>query len=84
MSYSKEQYLELSRRFNSKGFSGKIMLIKMHKEIFYLESDGFNFFLRLCDENAMKEEYDRLFNFPQTLEFSDFKELFKLIDIQLC
>lgn len=83
MPYSKEQYQEMSRKFNLLGFTGKILLIKNHSDIFYLEIDGDNFFLRLHQENAMFEGWDLLFNFPQNLEEQHLKELFKLIDIQI-
>ena len=83
MTYSKEQYIEMSRKFNLLGFTGKLLLIKNHSDIFYLEIDGDNFFLRLHQDNAMFEGWDLFFNFPQNLEKQHLKELFKLIDIQL-
>ena len=83
MTYTKTQYEEMARKFNLLGLTGKLLLIKNHSDIFYLEIDGDNFFLRLHQENAMFEEFDLFFNFPQNLEEQHFKELFKLIDIQL-
>ncbi len=83
MNLNKEQYQELGKRFSEKGFTGKVMLIKMHSDIFYLESDGYNFFLRLVDESAMQNGFDSYFSFPQNLEFTEMKELFSLIGINL-
>ena len=83
MSYSREQYVKLSERFNSNSFSGKLILIKNNPDIFKLEFDGDNFWLRLCDNEAMKREDDMLFNFPQILSWEDMRDLLKLIDIKL-
>lgn len=83
MTYSKTQYEEMARKFNLLGFTGKLLLIKNHSDIFYLEEDSGWFMLRLRDENAMENEFDMLFNFPTELSSSDIRELFKLIDIQI-
>ena len=83
MTYVKTQYEEMARKFNLLGLTGKLLLIKNHSDIFYLEIDGDNFFLRLHQDNAMFEGWDLFFNFPQNLEEQHLKELFKLIDIQL-
>lgn len=81
--FTKEEWQILAKRYNSLGFTGKLLLIKNHSDIFYLEIDGDNFFLRLHQDNAMFEGWDLFFNFPQNLEEQHLKELFKLIDIQL-
>ena len=47
MTYSKTQYEEMARKFNLLGLTGKLLLIKNHSDVFYLEIDGDNFFLRL-------------------------------------
>lgn len=83
MSYSEYQYKGMAVKFNNLGFTGKILLIKNHSNIFYLDFDGFNLFLRLKDENAMNNEWDKYFEFPQELESQHIKELFRLIDIKL-
>jgi len=83
MNYSHTQYEEMAMKFNLLGFTGKLLLIKNHSDIFYLEEDNGWFMLRLKDDNAMDNEYDMLFNFPNELSSSDIRELFKLIDIQL-
>lgn len=82
--FSKENWITLSERFNSQSFIGKILLIKQHKDIFKLEYDGDgNFFLRLCNNEAMKQEYDLLFNFSQNLSFTEMRDLFRLIDLEI-
>lgn len=82
--YTLEQYTTLSERFNSKSFLGKILLIKQNPEIFILEvdEDG-NFFLRLTDEQMMKQEVDMLFSFPQTFGKKEYKDLFSLINLTI-
>ena len=81
--FTKGEWQILAKRFNSFSFTGKLLLIKNHSDIFYLEFDGYNFFLRLKDETAMNNEWDKYFEFPQELEPIHIKELFKLIDIKL-
>lgn len=84
MSFSKQQWVTLSERFNSNSFTGKIILIKNNLTIFKLEYDGDgNFFLRLCDNSAMLEGYDLLFSFPQNLDFTQMRDLFKLLDLEI-
>lgn len=83
MEYTQSQWKDMSVKFNNLGFTGKLLLIKNHSDIFYLEFDGFNFFLRLHQENAMDNEWDKFFDFHQNLEPLNIKELFKLIDIKL-
>lgn len=83
MNYSESQYKGMATKYNQLGFTGKLLLIKNHSHIFYLEFDGFNFFLRLHQENAMDNAWDKYFEFPQELEPMHIKELFKLIDIKL-
>lgn len=80
--YTLEQYQELAKRFNGNSFTGKLILIKQHS-LFKLESDGFNFFLRLDDEDAMQAGWDSFFIFPQNLEFKDLRDMFNLIDLKL-
>jgi hypothetical protein len=82
MKFTKEQYIQLGKRFSEKSFLGKIMLIKQNPEIFTLEVSDGNFFLRLEDE-AMWESLDSYFSFPQNLEDIEFKQLFSLIDIKV-
>lgn len=81
--YNQAQYKAMSIKYNNLGFTGKLLLIKNHSDIFYLEFDSYNFFLRLKDETAMNNEWDKYFEFPQELEPIHIKELFKLIDIKL-
>ena len=81
--YNQAQYKAMAVKYNNLGFTGKLLLIKNHSDIFYLEFDGYNFFLRLKDETAMNNEWDKYFEFPQELEPIHIKELFKLIDIKL-
>lgn len=82
--FSQQQWKTLSERFNNQSFTGKILLIKQHKEIFKLEYDGDgNFFLRLKDEDAQFQEFDRLFNFSQNLDFQEMRDLFRLLDLEI-
>jgi hypothetical protein len=83
MTYSKDQWKTLAKRFNEKGTLGKLLLIKQHPKIFKLEHNSGWFMLRLWDEQAMQEEMDMLFNFPNELSSSDIVDLFYLADIQL-
>jgi len=80
MKYTKENYIELSKRFNNQPFLGKLILIRNHSDIFTLETDGFNYRLRL-EEEAQQLELDLLFQFPQTLEYKHMKDIFSLSDI---
>jgi hypothetical protein len=83
LNYSVEQYTKLSERFNKNSFTGKLILIKQNPNLFKLELDDGNFFLRLKDDKAMEKEIDFLFSFPQNLEDKELKDLFNLIDIKL-
>lgn len=83
MMYSKEQYTELSKRFNSQSFLQKLITIKNNKELFILESDGYNNRLRLLDDKAMMEGLDLLFEFPQFFEYSHLKDIFSFADIKI-
>ena len=80
MIYSIEQYKILAERFNSQSFTQKLITIRDNPNIFTLESDGYNCFLRLEFE-AMVLELDLLFNFPQTLDYEHLKAVFSLIDL---
>jgi len=81
--YTKEQWQTLAKRFNEKKFLGKVMLIKQHQDIFKLEQDSGWYMLRLHDVEAMENEYDMLFNFPNELSDSDVRDLFWMADIDL-
>lgn len=82
--FTGNQWKILSGRFNSNSFTGKILLIKQHKDIFKLEYDGDgNFWLRLNDDKAQFDEMDRLFHFPQNLSFNEMRDLLSLLDLKL-
>ena len=81
--YTKDQWQTLAKRFNEKKFLGKVMLIKQHQDIFKLEIDNGWCMLRLHDVEAMENEYDMLFNFPNELSDSDVRDLFWMADIDL-
>lgn len=84
MKYNLEQYQKLAERFNKMSFLQKIITIKQQPELMILEVDDCsNFFLRLNDEDAMNQEIDLLFEFPQDFSAQAFKSLFGLIDINL-
>jgi len=81
--FSTEQWRILSDRFNKNTFTGKLILVKSNPEIFKLEFDGDCFWLRLQDNEAMKQELDMLFNFPNNLTFEQMRDLFSLFDCKL-
>lgn len=84
MKYNLEQYQKLAERFNKMSFLQKIITIKQQPELMILEVDDCsNFFLRLNDEDAMNQEIDLLFEFPQDFSAQAFKSLFDLIDIKV-
>lgn len=82
MKFTKEQYIELGKRFSEKSFLAKLITIKQNPEIFTLEVSDGNLFLRLENE-AMWENLDSYFSFPQFLSDKEWKDLFSLIDINL-
>lgn len=78
MKYTADQYKEMARRFNRLGIEGKLLLIKMHPEIFRLEHHKEDWYMfRLQEEEAMEEGLDFLFEMPNELT----KE--QLIDIKI-
>lgn len=81
--YTKEQWEILAKRFNEKSFKGKILLLKQHPKIFKLEVDSGWFMLRLHNQDAMENEYDMLFEFPNELSDSDIYDLFWFSDVKL-
>lgn len=81
--FTKTEWETLAKRFNEKGFVGKMLLIKQNPEIFKLEEDNSWFMLRLHDQEAMQNEYDMLFNFPNELSSKDIRDLFWMADIDL-
>ena len=81
--YTKEQWQTLAKRFNEKKFIGKVMLIKQHQDIFKLEIDNGWCMLRLHDQQAMEDEMDMLFEFPNELSDKDIWDLFYLLDIKV-
>lgn len=83
MKYSEDNYKEIAKRFNEKTFLAKIILIKQQTELFTLESDGVNFKLRLNDFEAMNKGIDLLFDFPETLNFQQMRDVFSLADINI-
>lgn len=81
--YTDTQWQTLAERFNSKSFLGKIMIIKQNPLLMYIETDGYNVELRLCDEKAMLAGKDELFEFPTVFEFSHIRDIFSLTDIKI-
>jgi hypothetical protein len=81
--FTKQEWETLAKRFNEKKMLGKLMLIKQNKDIFKLEQDNGWFMLRLHDQEAMENEYDMLFEFPNELSSRDIKDLFWMADITL-
>ena len=81
--YTQEQYKILASRFNSNSFLGKLLLIKQHKNLFEIETDGHSVRLRLLDDNAMQRGDDLLFSFPEFFEYSHLKDIFSLGNIKI-
>lgn len=82
MLYTIENYRKLAERFNSQSLTQKLITIRDNPNIFTLESDGYNCFLRLEFEEMMLE-VDLLFNFPQTFDYKHLKAIFSLIDLPI-
>jgi len=82
MKYTEAQWRELAKRFNEKKFLGKLMLIKQNPTIFKLEKDNGWLMLRLHCEEAMENEFDMLFEFPNELSSRDINDLFWMADIK--
>ena len=83
MKYTKEQYQKLADKFNSYKITGKLFLIKNHPDIFKLECDNGWYMLRLNDEEAMQQELDFLFKFPNELDSRDINAVFDLAGIKI-
>lgn len=83
MKYSKEQYQKLADKFNAYKITGKLFLIKNHPDIFKLEHSDDWFKLRLNDDEAMEQELDYLFKFPEELSSKDIEAVFELAGIKL-
>jgi len=80
MKFTKEQYIEMSIRFNKFNFSDKIRTLKSNKEIFYLRGDGNWFGVKLKD----KEMQEILDNEEITFNISNewgADEIYNLLDI---
>ena len=75
-------YKTLADRFNKMSFLQKLLTIKNNKELFTIETDGYNIRLRL-EEEAQKLELDLLFSFPTFLEYQHLKDIFSLADINI-
>ena len=80
MIHTEQQYKTLADRFNKMSFLQKLLTIKNNKELFTVETDGYNIRLRL-EEEAQKLELDLLFSFPTFLEYQHLKDIFSLVDI---
>ena len=81
--FSKEEWETLAKRFNKMSFLHKLITIKNTKELFEIETDGYNVRLRLLDEDAMVNNIDSYFLFPEFLEYSHLKDIFSLSDINI-
>lgn len=83
MKFTLNQYQTLAGRFNKMNFLQKVITVKQ-QEIFILESDMHgNLSLRLDDFDAMSQELDLLFIFPEQLSGSELKIIFDLGGINL-
>jgi hypothetical protein len=83
MGLSKEQFLELSRRFNLKTFSEKIKIIRDNPTLFYLESKSDWITLRLCDEQAQEEGFDLYFNLDNSISSYSVLDLLSIIGVDI-
>lgn len=76
MRYSADQYRRMAEKFNKLGLEGKLLLIKMHPDIFKLEHHKEDWYiLRLQEEEAMEQELDFLFEMPNELTEEQIKEI---------
>jgi hypothetical protein len=80
--YTEQQYKTLSDKFNKMTFLHKLITIKNNPTIFTIETDGYNVRLRL-EEEAMLNNIDSYFLFPEFLEYSHLKDIFSLSDINI-
>ena len=83
MMYTVEQYKTLGERFSKQSFLGKLVLIKQQKDLFEIETDGYNVKLRILDNEAMELNIDSYFSFPEFFEYSHLKDIFSLSDINI-
>ena len=83
MKYSIEQYKTLGERFSKQSFLGKLVLLKQQKDLFEIETDGYNIRLRILDNEAMELNIDSYFSFPEFFEYSHLKDIFSLADIKV-
>jgi hypothetical protein len=83
MKFTSEQYKTLGERFNEKSFLGKLVLIKQQKDLFEIESDGYNIRLRLLDLEAMNLGLDKYFSFPEFVDFEVMRDICKLTDLNI-
>jgi len=86
MNYTKEQFIELAKRFNEKSILGKLITIKSNPELFKLHCDNCGrITLRLGDDASNEAEYDLLFDFNSNiLEHPEgVKAMFELSGIKL-
>ncbi len=86
MKYTKSEYIELSKRFNSKSILAKLIIIKTNTDVFKLfcDSEG-RITLRLVDDGANELELDLLFDLPSNIleHIEGIKALFELANIKL-
>jgi hypothetical protein len=81
MKFTESQYKTLGERFNKQSFLGKLVLIKQQKDLFEIESDGYNIRLRINDMEAMNLGLDSHFSFPEFIDFEVLKDICKLADL---
>lgn len=76
MKYTIDQYKRMAERFNKLGVEGKLLLIKMHPDIFKLEHHKEDWYLlRLQEDEAMQLELDFLFELQNELTEEQLKDL---------
>jgi hypothetical protein len=83
MKFNIEQYKTLGERFSKQSFLGKLVLIKQQKDLFEIESDGYNIRLRLLDLEAMNLGLDKYFSFPEFVDFEVMRDICKLADLNI-
>jgi hypothetical protein len=83
MGLSKENWIELSRRFNLKTFSEKIKIIRDNPTLFYLESKSDWITLRLVDSEAQKAGFDMYFNLDNSISSYSVLDLLSIIGVVL-
>jgi hypothetical protein len=76
MKYTVAQYKRMAEKFNKLGLEGKLLLIKIHPDIFRLDLHKEDWYMfRLQEDEAMVLELDFLFEMPNELTEEQLKDI---------